>query len=220
MDRNSSKECYSKCEDNFRCKFYTYDEREKLCYLKYTRGNPRNRTDGFISGSTDREGCDKEECRPPYSYYSYQCMFYCDEYTTQEISLADVRRNYNQSRDFCDKFGGFLPYEFQGSNGYQDSDSWHWLGYPGQGSSCWAGRPGYFDQGVQSFPCTENLNFACQRSGRYPVSVPQFPELYQPRQSLQSLPRQRQVGSGWPGYYGRRRLGLARRRYLLNQLFY
>jgi len=227
VDRNSSKECFNKCEENFRCGWFTYDERARLCYLKGTRGYPRNRTDGFVSGSTDRQGCDRDpECRFPYSFHSYQCQFYCEQGTPQDISLADVRRNFNDSKEFCGQYGGFLPYQLQGYGQQRYADSWHWLGYGGDGGNCWAGRPNFWDQGVRSFPCSENLNFACERQGRFPVHVPRRPTTY-----IDPLPPPNYIGSGhvqFPrrrlGLTGRRRvntrrrLGLARRRYLINSL--
>ncbi|XP_023344219.1 uncharacterized protein LOC111713571 [Eurytemora carolleeae] len=222
IEKNSSKACYNKCEDNFRCKWFTYDEREQLCYLKSSRGYPRNRTDGFTSGSTERDGCDRSsECRPPYSYYSYQCLFYCDENNPEEISIADIRRNFNDSKDYCEKFGGFLPYNFDGYGGYRSANSWHWLGYSGQEGNCWAGRPGFWDQGIQSFPCSENLNFGCQMRGIYPTveeneNFAIRPRIYSPQLTIQPT----EFGRTNFGYFNgfRRRLSLPRRRFLFNRL--
>jgi len=175
---NSSRECFLRCEENFRCKYFTYDEREGLCYLKRLRGYARKRRDGFVSGSTDRDGCDDPECRPPYAYYSYQCMYFYEPSVKYGISLADVRRNFNNSKEVCKETGGFLPYDFQESAFGAYGNDWHWVGYPGQGDQCYAGIPSQWSRGVRSFPCDSNLNFACEREGLYPVPVPPRPQIY------------------------------------------
>jgi len=226
-DRNTSRACFDECEDNFRCRYFTYDVRNQFCYLKTNRGYPRNRTSGFISGSTDRDGCDKPyepECDDPYSYYQDQCMFYCDEGTPYGTSLADVRRTYNSSRNECGRYNGYIPYEFRGAGGYRNPDQWHWLGYRGEGNDCWAGRPSYWQEGIRSFPCSSNLNFACQRNGKNPPVIPPRPSIYSPRRKTTNLNRLLPINTGhrFQGNrgFGRRRsrLSIARRLYLLNRL--
>ena len=71
--------------------------REDLCYLKSGRGYIRNRTDGFVSGATFRDGCNEDPyCDRPYSFYGHQCLLFSNDYW--DASLADVRRNINNSR--------------------------------------------------------------------------------------------------------------------------
>ena len=71
--------------------------REDLCYLKSGRGYLRNRTDGFVSGATFRDGCNEDPyCDSPYSHYGHQCLLFSNDYW--DASLADVRRNINNTR--------------------------------------------------------------------------------------------------------------------------
>ena len=71
--------------------------REDLCYLKSGRGYIRNRTDGFVSGATFRDGCNEDPyCDRPYAFYGHQCLLFSNDYW--DASLADVRRNINNSR--------------------------------------------------------------------------------------------------------------------------
>lgn len=181
LQKNNDKECYNKCEENFRCKYFTYDEREELCYLKYARGYARNRTDGFFSGSTDRNGCEKEaSCEPPYYLQREQCLYYCEEDGQGGISIADVRRNYNHSKEFCEKYGGFLPYEFLGSQSAVYADRWHWVGHPGPDrDSCYAARPRYWPaEGLRAFSCSAELNYACEKNRRYALPAVEPPQRY------------------------------------------
>lgn len=59
LDRNTATECFNRCDENPGCTWYTYDTKKYLCYLKDRRGYMRNRTDGFISGATFRDGCNE-----------------------------------------------------------------------------------------------------------------------------------------------------------------
>ena len=71
--------------------------REDLCYLKSGRGYLRNRTDGFVSGATFRDGCNEDPyCDSPYSHYGHQCLLFSHDYW--DASIADVRRNINNTR--------------------------------------------------------------------------------------------------------------------------
>ena len=73
--------------------------REDLCYLKSGRGYLRNRTDGFISGATFRDGCNQDPyCESPYSYYGHQCLFLSNDFHPWSVSLAEARRNINNTR--------------------------------------------------------------------------------------------------------------------------
>jgi len=186
---NSSRECFLRCEENFRCKYFTYDTREGLCYLKAFKGYARKRRDGFVSGSTNRDGCEDAECRAPYQYYSYQCMYFYEPSVKYGISIADVRRNFNHSREVCKETGGFLPYDFQQSSyGGSYSNDWHWTGYQGDGDNCYAGIPSQWSRGVRSFPCSSNLNFGCEREGLYPVPVPPRPQIWREPVSQSVVP--------------------------------
>ena len=72
-------------------------DREDLCYLKSGRGYLRNRTDGFVSGATFRDGCNEDPyCDSPYSHYGHQCLLFSHDYW--DASIADVRRNINNTR--------------------------------------------------------------------------------------------------------------------------
>ena len=73
--------------------------REDLCYLKSGRGYLRNRTDGFTSGATFRDGCNQDPyCESPYNYYGHQCLFLSNDYHPWSVSLAEARRNINNTR--------------------------------------------------------------------------------------------------------------------------
>jgi len=181
LDRNTADECFNRCEDNPGCKWYTYDSKQDLCYLKSERGYMRNRTDGFISGATFRDGCNKDPyCDLPYSYHRQQCLFFSDQHHPWSPSLADARRNLNHSRELCKEFGGFLPNDFSGYSGRSSlGERWHWVGYGVDDSQCWACRPGRWREGVQAFPCTDTLSFACERKRAYPLPRSR-PRLYTP----------------------------------------
>jgi len=181
IDRNTADECFNRCEDNPECKWYTYDTKKDLCYLKSGRGYMRNRTDGFVSGATFRDGCNEDPyCDTPYSQYRQQCLFFSDQYHPWSPSLADARRNLNRSRELCKEFGGFLPNDFSGySGGSTRGDRWHWVGYGVDDTQCWACRPGRWREGVRAFPCTDSLPFACERRRAYPLPLPRArPRLY------------------------------------------
>merc|ERR1739838_1153039 len=93
------------------CSGFSYYANVELCYLKSGRGYLRNRTDGFTSGATFRDGCNQDPaCTLPYSYYSHQCMYFSDQYQPWDRTLADPRRNFKDSRQLCQDYGGFLPW--------------------------------------------------------------------------------------------------------------
>lgn len=180
LDRDDADECFNRCEENPRCEWYTYDTREDLCYLKSGRGYLRNRTDGFVSGATFRDGCNEDPyCDTPYHYYGHQCMFFSNDYW--DASIADVRRNINNSREVCNELGGFLPYDYSGYSGRGGyGDEWHWVGYGADDNRCWACRPSRWRDGVRAFPCDTNLSFGCQRRRAFPLPVPRRrPKIYQ-----------------------------------------
>ena len=141
----------------------------------------RNRTDGFISGATFRDGCIADpNCETPYSYNRQQCLFFSEQHHPWSPSLADARRNLNNSRDTCGQFGGFIPNDFSGFSGSSLlGDRWHWVGYGADDSQCWGCRPGRWREGVRAFPCTDSLSFACERNRAYPLPLPRSrPRVY------------------------------------------
>jgi len=195
LDRDTADECFNRCEENPRCTWYTYDTREDLCYLKAGRGYIRNRTDGFVSGATFRDGCNEDPyCDRPYSFYGHQCLLFSSDYW--DASLADVRRNINNSREICDELGGFLPHDYSGFSGSSAyGNDWHWVGHGADDSRCWACRPARWGEGVRAFPCSSRLPFGCQRRRAYPLPLPaRRPKVYRERLNIPvdvglSLPR-------------------------------
>jgi len=184
LDRNTATECFNRCDENPGCTWYTYDTKKDLCYLKDRRGYMRNRTDGFISGATFRDGCNEDPyCDTPYSYHRQQCLFFSEQYHPWSPSLADARRNLNHSRELCKELGGFMPYDFSGYRGGSVlGDRWHWVGYGADDTQCWACRPGRWGEGVRAFPCTDTLPFACQRNTAFPLPLPRTrPKVYIPQ---------------------------------------
>ena len=172
-----------RCEDNPGCSWFTYDSQTELCYLKSGRGYLRNRTDGFTSGATFRDGCNQDPaCTLPYSYHSYQCMYFSSSHQPWDKTGQDTRRGFQDSRQLCAEYGGFLPYQYTGFQGSSSlGDLWHWVNYgPGQGGTCWACRPGRWGEGVKEFSCEENLHFACERKRAHPQPIPPRPGNYEP----------------------------------------
>ena len=172
--------------------------REDLCYLKSGRGYLRNRTDGFVSGATFRDGCNEDPfCDRPYSFYGHQCLLFSNNYW--DASIADVRRNINNSRglysialdlnwnpiisEVCEELGGFLPHDYSGYAGVGGfGDQWHWVGYGASDNSCWACRPSRWREGVRAFPCSTPLSFGCQRRRAFPLPLPRRrPKIYRER---------------------------------------
>jgi len=201
LDRDTADECFNRCEENPECRWYTYDSREELCYLKSGRGYTRNRTDGFVSGATFRDGCNLDPfCDSPYAAYGHQCLLFSSQLRP---SLADVRRNINRTRELCDELGGVLPWDYSGYTG--NIDTWHWVARGLDDSKCWACRPSRWRRGVRAFPCTTNLNFGCQRRTAFPLAAPRA------RPRLYTEPRLRPVASV-DRLQPRRRPVLARRR--------
>ena len=169
-----------RCDENPGCKWYTYDDREGLCYLKSGRGYKRDRKDGFTSGATFRDGCNEDpQCDSPYRSYRHQCFFFSSEYHPWSPSLADARRNLNHTKELCKEFGGFLPYDFAGySGGSAIGNAWHWVNYGPEEGQCWAGRPGRWTEGVRAFSCSDKLPFACQRRRAFPLPAQARPQVY------------------------------------------
>ena len=64
--RKTPKKCQRSCQNHAKCEFWTFDKKNKLCYLKTCRGDVRNglKESKFISGDKD---CDppKTTLRPP-----------------------------------------------------------------------------------------------------------------------------------------------------------
>merc|ERR1711892_54822 len=212
IDRDTATECFNRCDENPACKWYTYDTKKDLCYLKDRRGYMRNRTDGFVSGATFRDGCNEDPyCETPYSYNRQQCLFFSEQHHPWSPSLADARRNLNHSRELCKEFGGFIPHDFSGySGGSSLGDRWHWVGYGADDSQCWACRPARWGEGVRAFPCTDSLSFACQRNRAFPLALPRArPSIYNPATARRCT---RGCGSGRRTRYGvRPRLRAAQR---------
>jgi len=154
----------------------------------------RNRTDGFISGATFRDGCNEDQyCETPYSHYRQQCLFFSEQFHPWSPSLADARRNLNHSRELCKEFGGFIPHDFSGYSGRAGlAERWHWVGYGADDTQCWACRPGRWGEGVRAFPCTDTLPFACQRNTAFPLAFPSSrPRVYSCGRSCVRRPRHR-----------------------------
>ena len=168
----------------------------------------RNRTDGFISGATFRDGCNEDpHCETPYSYNRQQCLFFSEQHHPWSPSLADARRNLNHSRELCKEFGGFIPHDFSGYSGRSAlGDRWHWVGHGADDSQCWACRPARWGEGVRAFPCTDSLSFACQRNRAFPLALPRArPGIYGQqgsRQRVYVVSDRRRLG----GYGARTRL--------------
>jgi len=225
LDRDTADECFRRCDDNPACRWYTWDNRENLCYLKSGRGFLRNRTDDFTSGATFRDGCNRDPyCVSPYSTYRYQCLFFSQQGGLGQEwlpSLADARRNLNHSRELCEELGGFVPYSYDGYGDYQSAglgpggsrlgDAWTWTGFPSEGGNCFACRPGRIGEGVQAFPCSENLAFGCQARGAFPFPAPKRPHLYT---APVVAARTRPVAAGCIGCRRRRLRGRGLRRRL------
>lgn len=122
---------FNKCEENFRY--------------------PRNRTDGSCPVLPTGKGAYRDpECRFPYSFHSYQCQFYCEQ-GTQDISQKTSKKNFNDSKEFCGQYGGFFPYQLQGYGQQRYADSWHWLGYGGDGETAGLADK-LWDQGSSFLP--------------------------------------------------------------------
>ena len=219
----------SRCEDNPGCTWFTYDSKTELCYLKSGRGYLRNRTDGFTSGATFRDGCNQDPaCTLPYSYHSHQCMYLSDRYQPWDRTGQDGRRGLQDSRQLCRQYGGFLPYQYSGFQGSSSlGNLWHWVNYgPEEGGQCWACRPGRWGEGVRAFSCQENLHFACERNREFPLPVPPRPDIYDPVppqlntcKSCQASGRRRSRPRSRGGYWGvarirRRRINPYLRRFL------
>jgi len=209
LDRDTADECFNRCEENPRCQWYTYDEREDLCYLKSGRGYLRNRTDGFISGATFRDGCNQDPyCESPYNYYGHQCLFLSDDFHPWSVSLAEARRNINNTKEICNELGGFLPHDYSGFSGV-GGDDWHWVGYGATDNQCWACRPSRWRDGVRAFPCNTNLSFGCERRRAFALPFPRRrPKIYRERLGVTNI-GPLDVFRGRPGR--RNRLGPRRR---------
>jgi len=191
VDGNTPESCNIRCDNNPACYWFTFDTSENLCYLKSDRPLTRNRTDGFVSGATFRDGCTPDPaCQTPYSYYDNQCMYFSYNYQPWDASLADARRGLDDSRTLCRRYGGFLPYSYEGFRGRNTlyGDEWHWVNYGGSGKQCYACRPSRWGEGVRAFPCQDNLLFACQRDRAFSVAKPPRPPLCT---RCQNGPRQR-----------------------------
>jgi len=71
-------DCAKSCEDNARCQFWTFSNRERQCFLKLDRPTIRVPTADrgtFISGSTRDDGCEiKPPCLPPKKIIDGQCQ--------------------------------------------------------------------------------------------------------------------------------------------------
>ena len=185
----------------------------------------RNRTDGFTSGATFRDGCNQDPaCTLPYSYYGHQCMYFSDQYQPWDRTLQDARRGLQDSRRLCSEYGGFLPYDYSGFQGSSRvGNLWHWVNYgPEEGGRCWACRPGRWGEGVREFSCKDNLNFACERNREFPIPIPPRPDTYDPTPPQLNTCKSCQV-RGQRRYRPRRRLryrGLRRlRRRRINPYF-
>ena len=109
-------------------------------------------------------------------------MYFSDQYQPWDRTLQQPRRTLKDSRQLCRDYGGFLPYEYSGFQGSSRlGNLWHWVNYgPEEGNRCWACRPGRWGEGVRSFSCDENLNFACERKREFPLPIPPRPDIYGP----------------------------------------
>merc|ERR1740129_117102 len=71
-------DCAKSCEDNARCQFWTFSNRERQCFLKLDRPTIRVPTADrgrFISGSTRDDGCEiTPPCLPPKKIIDGQCQ--------------------------------------------------------------------------------------------------------------------------------------------------
>merc|ERR1711990_1241569 len=97
----------------------------------------------------------------------------------------------------------------------QEGPGWETLGHGlvslVEGGSCFACRPGRIGEGVQAFPCSENLAFGCQARGAFPFPVPKRPHLYT---APVVATRTRPVAAGCIGCRRRRLRGRGLRRRL------
>jgi len=170
LDRDSADQCFIRCDENPFCKWYTYDDTNKLCYLKDRRGYLSNSTDNrFTSGATFRDGCEPDPiCRSPYSYHLHHWCFYNPE----------RRGSFLNAIDICDSYGGHLPYSYEGySSDSLLGDQWHWVNYGPDNGQCYACRPARWSQGVRRVSCDQRLHFACERRGLFPSPVPPRPDI-------------------------------------------
>jgi len=218
VDRGDLDGCAFICEENSRCKWYTYDKQSNLCYLKYARGYLVNATDSsrVISGSTETGGCVMEGgCQEPYRRAGSRCIHYCQDYPQWGVDWSNNRRGFSQASKLCEQYGGSLPYSFQGSEPSQDIGSdWHWLNYPPVGDTCLAIRPAQYQDGAAYFPCQYKFNMACEQDMTIPLPIPSYPRIvrltnssqynynYQPCPKTVTNCRGRWMGGNLPLYNG------------------
>ena len=80
VDKGDLDGCAALCEDNRQCRWYTYQKKENVCYLKHAGGYVVNGTDPsqVISGSTMADGCEYDGgCQVPYRRAGHRCFHYC-----------------------------------------------------------------------------------------------------------------------------------------------
>ena len=147
-----------RCEENPFCKWFSYDDRQGLCYLKDRRGLLADSRSRFTSGATFRDGCAPD---PPCDHhYLGQCVF---------SPPAPGSRVEAAAR--CESLGGSLVTTYEGWAGGSRGDMWHWVDtdHEAGAGQCWACRPAHWGLGVTSLPCSRALAFSCQRHQSHQV---------------------------------------------------
>jgi len=147
LDIDSAESCFARCDENPFCKWYTYDETDKLCFMKNSRGLLRRNTNKrFISGATFRDGCEddgRSSCASPV---------HCLRFHHQPIS-------HSRAGVFCHSQGGQLARSYEGYS--WAGDELHWVRFGNSIDACYACRPTKWSEVIQ-VPCEQELRFACQ----------------------------------------------------------
>ena len=152
-----------RCEENPFCKWFTYDDRKGLCYLKDRRGFLADSRSRFTSGATFRDGCAPDPpCERPYTRHPRQCLF-----------SAPAPGSRDQAGALCERLGGHLVTTYDAWSGPGGED-WHWVDARG-GAGCWACRPAHWAEGVTRLPCAKALAFSCHRNTLFPAPLPPSP---------------------------------------------
>ena len=173
----------SRCEENPFCKWFSFDDRKGLCYLKDRRGYLSNSSSRFTSGATFRlyyirynntlsgavfrDGCEPDPpCGRPYTWYDHQCLY-----------SPPGPGSYLEAGALCDTLGGHLVTTYEDWWGeVSRGEAWHWVdAREGEAGTCWACRPSHWGRGVSRLPCTTQLPFSCQRRRLFPPPLTPTP---------------------------------------------
>ena len=159
-----------RCEENPFCKWFSYDDRKGLCYLKDRRGFLADSSTRFTSGATFRDGCAPDPpCERPYTRLAdhHQCVF-----------SPPAPGSRVEAAALCETLGGQLvtSYEDWWAEAGVRGEQWHWVDTrQGEAGDCWACRPVHWGLGVTRVPCSQQLAFSCQRKRLFPAPLPPTP---------------------------------------------